>query len=852
MRDVVCRLRSRCRASKEVLDNVDFPHGTHLEPYVGHSMPRWSSPSRCIALLLAVWWISSVGGCAWLNIPRIDPSGRRIFLPETATPADYRPMPVEGPFSEETRLTLSPVRTVAPVGSEVVLLAGVLGPDGYLRTNERIEWSLVPGGVGEFVEVDPGSFVDWLVLDFTRPRRLSNTFAVGSTSRQYLRLTRGTPIASDDICVLRGQTWVTVAAATEGTSYVTAFAPGVTAWNLHKQTAVIHWIDAQWRFPPPAINPAGTTHVFTTTVTRHTDQSPHAGWIVRYEIVGGPPAGFAPDGAQAIEIATDDAGQASAEIFQKQAAGGTNQIKIEIIRPEGLPGQSGQRLVVGSGSTSKTWSAPEISVSKTGPAVAAPGATVDYLIQITNPGDLPAQGVTVTDEVPTGMELIETTPPGEIVGNRIRWTPGTLSPRQTQTFRVSLRAVGSGAATSCAEVSASEGLRARDCVTTSIQTAPVSPARIDVQILGPNRATVGERVDYELVVTNRGSATATDLLIKDRFDDGLKHEVAESPIERDLGDLDPGESRRIGVSFQAVAEGRQCQKVEIVGSGGVLASAESCLTVASPQTLPTPSQPSGEAPLQPPAQPAETPAGRPSVGVRVGGPPSGNVGQVARFSTTVTNTGPVPLTRLRIVSDLDAGLQPAQATEGYQLVGDDLVWTIERLESGKAILFEVVCRCQKPGPELCNRVRVTTQQGARAEGKACLEVRGAGVIPSLSGLTMSVADLRDPVAVGKEVTYEIRVHNAGQTAHNNVTLSAVLPPGTTLVPLKTSGPSSFDLSGRQVEFEPVGNVRVGETLNYRVRVLAQEKGDVTFQALVQSQSMQQPMRVEEGTQIVGQ
>lgn len=177
--------------------------------------------------------------------------------------------------------------TAAPVGSQVVLLAGVRGADQYLRMNERVEWTLGPGGVGEFVELDRHYWPDILLGDFNWPRKVSPTYLITSTSRRCLRLTGGSP-AMNDVIVLRGQTWVTVTSPVEGTSCVTAFAPAVRGCDRRKQTALIHWLDAQWQFPPPAINAAGTRHVFTTTVMRQSDQSPRPGWRVRYTISGGP------------------------------------------------------------------------------------------------------------------------------------------------------------------------------------------------------------------------------------------------------------------------------------------------------------------------------------------------------------------------------------------------------------------------------------------------------------------------------------------------------------------------------------------------------------------------------------
>ena len=195
-----------------------------------------------------------------------------------------------------------------PVGSEVIVVAGVLGPDGYLRTNRRLEWSIAPGSVGQFVAVEPGGFINPFLGDFTFPRIVNATTAIGDTSRSNVLLNRGTPTPEDDRYVRRGQGWVSLTSPLEGTSYVNVVAPEVYNWDARRKTATIHWVDAVAQYPPPAINPAGTKHVFTTTVTRSSNQSPCENWIVRYEIVDGPPAGFSPTCAPSAEVRTNSAG----------------------------------------------------------------------------------------------------------------------------------------------------------------------------------------------------------------------------------------------------------------------------------------------------------------------------------------------------------------------------------------------------------------------------------------------------------------------------------------------------------------------------------------------------------------
>ena len=274
-------------------------------------------------------------------------------LPEAAGTA-YKEVPAGQAAFDPVAVTLTPQVTVAPVGSEVILLAGVVGPDGrYYRMNERVEWLISPGSVGEFVELDKGSYWNLFLGDFTFPRKLSSIHAVGSTSRKDLRLTRGTPDPTDDVLVARGQTWVAVSSPMEGSTYVTAYAREVYGWNQHKQSAVIHWVDARVEFPVPAIVAPGGRHTLTTTVRRQSDGSPAAGYRVRYTIGDAPagelPAPALPSGAsagtgrrraQSVEVETNAAGQASVEVSQPQPVAGTTRVDIQVIRPPSPPVRS--------------------------------------------------------------------------------------------------------------------------------------------------------------------------------------------------------------------------------------------------------------------------------------------------------------------------------------------------------------------------------------------------------------------------------------------------------------------------------------------------------------------------------
>ena len=384
------------------------------------------------------------------------------------------------------------------------------------------------------------SIWDCLHLPGNRSRKIDNTYALGRTVAKNTLLNRGTPTPDDDVPVLAGQAWVTVSSLQEGISHVTAFAPDVYGWDARRRTAQIHWVDAVWAFPPPAVNPVGTRHVFTTSVARQSDQTPIEGWRVRYEIVGGPAAAFAPDGSQVREVTTNDLGQASVEIYQTAPAPGVNTVNVRIVRPV-LAGRSDRSLTIASTTTQKTWTTPSVSLRKFGPAQASVGATATYRIELSNPGATTVRDLLVTDQLPPGMTFLSSNPPAQVATGRLEWRVPEIGPQQQVNFEIQLRVDQPGTINSCANVSGPSGVAAQDCVTTTVMVPS-----LDVSMTGPERARVGDEVTFEVTITNRGDLPATNLLILDRYDEGFAHATGANPIERDLEDLSPGASHRIG------------------------------------------------------------------------------------------------------------------------------------------------------------------------------------------------------------------------------------------------------------------------------------------------------------------
>lgn len=795
------------------------------------------------------------GGCARFQVPRIDPSGERFFLPPGSPVVAGTPFDAATFFPRET-ISISPGAVIAPVGSEVVLTAGVISERGTLTPGQTMEWMLSQESAGQFVVVGDDGAYDLLKLPRNKPRKLDNTYAVGSTTHAARVLTRGTANPADDVTVQRGQSWVSVSSASEGSSHVTVFSPLVRDWNRRTASAVIHWIDAQWAFPPPAINPVGRSHTFTTTVSRQTDGLPVAGWIVRYEILGGPPAGFAPDGAPIVEVPTDGAGRATVEIQQIEPRSGSSRVGIQVIRPPQPSVAGGQRLIIGAGTTTKTWTAPELGLRVSGPAEAGVGSTLNYRIDVSNPGDLPSEGVVVTDALPDGATFLSSNPPAETRGGSLEWNLATLSPRQTQSIEVSIRADRAGTINHCATARSAAGLTATDCAATN-----VALAQLDVRLTGPQTAGVGSSVRFEVVVYNPGSVPATGLVVTDRFDDGFEHPVAESPIERDMPDILPGGSQRIFITFRITKAGQLCHTVGVSGDGGVQGTAQACLAATAAQ--PPPMQPPQ---VQPPLEMPRPTDGQAAMEVSKTGPKQLRVGDAAQFHILIKNTGEVPLTNLKIVDRYDLSLDPVQATDGFTVGADELVWTLARLDAGKSFSLQVNCQCLAAARQACNRVMVTSDQRGPLAAEACLEVLPAAepepdeppIQPPAGQLQLSVTELADPVSPGRPFDYRIFVTNESLQSVKGVQLTLILPPEIQLVSegVAVRAPVRYEAEGQALRFEPVAELRArqgdrAETLTYNISVQAAKPGQYKLRAELRAEGLTEPILDEETTDVIG-
>ncbi|MCA9192526.1 MAG: DUF11 domain-containing protein [Planctomycetales bacterium] len=885
---------------------------------------RTSSGTHQVVCLVVTLFFLFLPACARLSLPAIDPTGQRIFLPfpnstylslpplhsrgaepgflpQNAFPQPITPPPcvdatpggmcnlfnhkplgqcIQDHFDKYNpgkagELQLTPKLVVAPVGGEVVLLAGVCGTDGYYVTRQPLEWMLSPDSVGQFIEVGDdmrGKLVSTL-SHAAKVEKLDVDFAKGRTSNKATLITRGSPGCDDDIQLREGQTWISVSSPSEGISRITALAPESEIWDRRRETATIYWVDAQWDFPdPPTPTRSGTPVELVTRVNKAENLVPAEGWKVRYTILDPTVASFRPSPGSSpgpiensLDVIVDRDGIAATTIVAAQTADGgmargTSPVLVEVIRPA-QPTDRLPELTLGRGQTFVTFSAPALALQAFGPNEATSGQQLTYVASLQNPGDIDAENVSMAVMVPAGTRVVSTIPEAKtyVQGSGVIWEQGilpagrqldvsvVLEPLRTDfTFEVQFLAEGTP----------NLGSRA------SVQTRVQDP-QIDVEFApkdGIAEAEVGRTVEYDIRVTNKGRQTVTDLQLTIVTDPGLPEMYeAANRVDQEISMIQPGQTISLPIVFRVQQQGQLSAHLTVKTSDGQHTLAEKKSSV---QGLP----------------PREK---QPGARIDIAFPASIQVGQPGiRGSFTLRNTGETGLSNIEVMITVDPSLVPTKVDPGNERRfrpspdGRTWLWTPGDLlaratsQSGDtytSMILEFNAVASTATASISARVR--TAEGAITEDTADFRVLdGSAILPGTpptspaappatrtGQLSIDVNEITgDPVRVNEELRYYLHVVNEQNLPDNNVRVRITLPQGVDFIGATLAGTPVQVVFGDNgtVEFETVRSVRTGERLSYVFVVRPRVPQSMILTAEAKSDNQPSPVKDSEPTDVL--
>ena len=120
-------------------------------------------------------------------------------------------------------------------------------------------------------------------------------------------------------------------------------------------------------------------------------------------------------------------------------------------------------------------------------------------------------------------------------------------------------------------------------------------------------------------------------------------------------------------------------------------------------------------------------------------------------------------------------------------------------------------------------------------------------VEGIAAIMFQVVDVDDPIELGGETTYEIKVLNQGSKAATNVELVAILPPE--MQAIAAEGPTRHTVEGNRVVFGPLSRLAPKADTTYRVLVRGLHPGDLRIRVHLLTHEIDTPVTKEESTRV---
>jgi uncharacterized repeat protein (TIGR01451 family) len=459
-------------------------------------------------------------------------------------------------------------------------------------------------------------------------------------------------------------------------------------------------------------------------------------------------------------------------------------------------GRPGERLLEGS-------QTPSLTILKLAPAEIQVGKRCTFGIRVQNTGQRTAQNVQIVDEVPLGTELVGTAPRASVSGGKVVWDLGTLSVGEERTVEMELIPTEEGELGSVATVmmAAQASAKAR-C------TKPELAMRLSSQ----PQVHAGQPHVVQVEITNPGSGEVTGVMLLETVPAGVSHEAGPA-LEMEIGKLAPGETRRLDLMLTAEQAGQVKNTMTAKADAGLMVEASCEFEVIAPDLKLT-----------------------------VEGPERRFLERPATYQVTIDNPGTAAAKEVQLVTQLPKGLQFVSANNmgEYDAATHAVHWSLAELPANERGTVELVALPVEAGQ---HALQISTKARDGLSDQTVKEVTVEGI----AALKFEVVDMDDPIEVGGETSYEIRVVNQGSKAAGNVQVMAIMPPG--LRALSGHGDTRHAVQGERVIFAPIPQLGPKAESTFRIQAQGVRAGDQRIRVQITTDEIREPITKEESTRV---
>lgn len=442
-------------------------------------------------------------------------------------------------------------------------------------------------------------------------------------------------------------------------------------------------------------------------------------------------------------------------------------------------------------------------VKKSAPPEIQVGKAAAFEIHVQNVGRVAAHQVIVKEEIPRGVRLIDAVPPAAPQSGSLIWELGTLQPGESRQLKIQYLPYAEGDIGSVA-VAAFQ-------TQASVRTVCTRP-QLTIEQAAPEKVLLGQAFRVRIRLSNPGTGIAQKVVLEEDVPDGFQHPSGRA-LEYEVGELRPGETRDLDLTLQAAKPGMWENLLVVRGEGNLVAESTAKVEVVAPQ-----------------------------LELAMTGPTRRYLERQATYTVAIANPGTATANDVRVVGRLPKGMKFVAANnEGqYDPKTHAVVWSLAELPPGQVGQVQLTTLPVETG-----------EQKIVVEGQGSLETSAvaehAVSVEALAELSFEIADKSDPIEVGKEALYEVKVVNKGSKTATNIQIVTIFPPD--MKPVAGDGPSRAEVAGARIIFEPLARLNPREEAIFRIQAEGLRPGDQRIQVQLTSDDSPTPVTKEESTRV---
>jgi len=231
--------------------------------------------------------------------------------------------------------------------------------------------------------------------------------------------------------------------------------------------------------------------------------------------------------------------------------------------------------------------------------------------------------------------------------------------------------------------------------------------------------------------------------------------------------------------------------------------------------------------------------GAPVLALACNAPAEVLVGRPVKVCLTLRNLGDASDPQTTVTLPIPDGASYLSPTNSTAPSPGQLKWQIPNLASGASYQLCAIFTMRQPGLMLF-AARASGDQSDAVQSSCSTRIAG---IPAI---LLEVVDREDPIDVGKEVTYDIKVTNQGSATGTNIRIVCTLPASQEFV--SGTGATTVSAQAGTITMEPLPVVAPKAVASWRVVVKALEAADARFKVELRSDQFESPIHEDESTQ----